>query len=376
MRLFLIIHFICILNFSFSQTAIVTFDFAGLSGNESSANSNSSHASVVNPSTITRGSGLSNSYTNADRFNSNFFSENTSIDLTDYLQFTITPTTNYTINISQISIQSQRSSTGPQSFIIRTSVDNYTSDASNLISITSHNVTVASSFNFITAITSTVAVTIRIYGYESTAGNGTWGPGDGTGNDITVSGWGNPLPLQFGAVGAIKTERGVHVKWTAYNENNVGHFEVERCFSNGSTFIKIGSVVSFNRSTISNYYFLDEEKMLGMIYYRIKAVDLDGKIWNSPIVRVLISNIGMGLKIFPNPIRNNEITFYISSLPLGIYNLEVRNSLGQKFYNEKFKIESDNISASVRIQPVFARGIYLFVLYNNEYSCVKIIVVQ
>lgn len=187
---------------------------------------------------------------------------------------------------------------------------------------------------------------------------------------------GNPLPLQFGTVGVIKTERGVHVKWTAYNENNVGHFEVERCFSNGSTFIKIGSVVSFNRSTISNYYFLDEEKMLGMIYYRIKAVDLDGKIGYSPIVRVLISNIGMGLKIFSNPIRNNEITFYISSLPLGIYNLEVRNSLGQKFYNEKFKIESDNISASVRIQPVFAKGIYLFMLCNNEYSCVKIIVVQ
>lgn len=374
MRLFLIIHFICILNFSFSQTAIVTFDFAGLSGNESSANSNSSHASVVNPSNITRGTGLI-ADDNADRFNSRSFSQNSSIDLNDYLQFTITPTTNYTINISQISIQSQRSATGPQSFIIRTSVDNYTSDASNLISITSI-ATVSSSFNLITAITSTVAVTIRIYGYGASHGNGTWGPGDGTGNDITVSGWGNPLPLQFGAVGAIKTERGVHVKWTAYNENNVGHFEVERCFSNGSTFIKIGSVVSFNRSTISNYYFLDEEKMLGMIYYRIKAVDLDGKIWYSPIVRVLISNIGMGLKIFPNPIRNNEITFYISSLPLGIYNLEVRNSLGQKFYNEKFKIESDNISASVRIQPVFAKGIYLFMLYNNEYSCVKIVVVQ
>lgn len=188
MRLFLIIHFICILNFYFSQTAIVTFDFAGLSGNESSANSNSSHASVVNPSNITRGTGLI-ADDNADRFNSRSFSQNSSIDLSDYLQLTITPTTNYTINISQISIQSQRSGTGPQSFIIRTSVDNYTSDASNLISITSI-ATVSSSFNLITSITSTLAVTIRIYGYGASHGNGTWGPGDGTRNDITVSGWG------------------------------------------------------------------------------------------------------------------------------------------------------------------------------------------
>ena len=68
---------------------ILTFDFAGLAGTESTANSNSNDARLTS-STISRGAGNTSS-ANADRFNSTSLTTSTSLDASDYYEFTITP---------------------------------------------------------------------------------------------------------------------------------------------------------------------------------------------------------------------------------------------------------------------------------------------
>ena len=175
-------------------TSFVTFDFAGLAGNETSANSNFNNSNLVS-STITRGSGVT-AGSNGDRFNSSSWSTG-AIDLTDYLEFTVSPAANKSISIYSVDINHQRSGTGPLNFEIRSSADSY---SSNLSSFSIANVTTTLSNTFDVSGVSALqnlnsSVTFRIYGYGAGGAGGTWGPGDFTGNDIVVVGLINEIPV-------------------------------------------------------------------------------------------------------------------------------------------------------------------------------------
>jgi hypothetical protein len=162
---------------------ILTFEFSALAGSEVSAASNFNDANLTS-STITRGSGVTASG-NTQRFNSTGWTTGT-VDLTDYVEFTITPNSGKKFSITSVVMQHQRSATGPTAFAIRSSVDSYAAD---LATATGTDVTTTQSATFTFAQSDlTTATTYRIYAYSAEAGTGTWGPGDGTGNDITVNG--------------------------------------------------------------------------------------------------------------------------------------------------------------------------------------------
>ncbi|MEQ1676691.1 MAG: T9SS type A sorting domain-containing protein [Chitinophagaceae bacterium] len=169
-----------------SYSQLVTFDFAGIGGGEATANSNT-NATGVQPSVISRGSGVA-AGANGDRFNSTGWATAAAVDVNDYVEFTITPQANYTLDITSVLVLHQRSGTGPVSFVIRTSLNSYATDATNVVTIADVTATQTSTFTFLSAINTTSAVTLRLYGYSSEGAAGSWGPGDGAGNDIVVNG--------------------------------------------------------------------------------------------------------------------------------------------------------------------------------------------
>ncbi|MCF8374234.1 MAG: lamin tail domain-containing protein [Bacteroidales bacterium] len=166
---------------------ILSFEFSGLAGDETSAASNYNDVSLTS-STITRGAGL-NASGNSDRFNATNWAL-TSIENAvagdDYMEFTITPNSGCQFNVSSIYIQLERSSTGPSGIALRSSIDSYSSNLDIEYSIA--DVTSSQNFTFtFSQVNSGSAVTYRIYMWaESTAGSG--GIGDAAGNDIVVNG--------------------------------------------------------------------------------------------------------------------------------------------------------------------------------------------
>ena len=170
-----------------SSAQILTFEFAGLTGSEATANSNTNNAGLSS-STILRGIGLS-AAANADRFNATSWaltSIENAVSGDDYMEFTITPTAGNQFSVSSISIQLQRSSTGPSALALRYSLDGYATNLDGEKPVSDNTSTQTFSFTF-NQSNSTTAVTYRLYAYaESTSGSG--GPGDGTGNDIIVNG--------------------------------------------------------------------------------------------------------------------------------------------------------------------------------------------
>jgi hypothetical protein len=170
-----------------AQAQILTFDFAGLAGNEATANSNTKDANLAT-STISRGAGLTAS-ANGDRFNATGWAVSSianAVSGNDYVEFTITPNAGYQFSVSTIAVQWQRSAAGNTAISLRSSANSYATDIDSVKAVTDSTSTQTFTWN-VSQANSTAAVTYRLYSYAENV-TGTGGPGDGSGNDITVNG--------------------------------------------------------------------------------------------------------------------------------------------------------------------------------------------
>src|SRR5690606_27469011 len=145
----------------------------------------------ITVSGIGRGMGISGTNAN-DRYNAN--SWNTpSIDLTAYFEFTLTPNTGYQINFINFSFASQRSNTGPQNFVIRSSASNYLTDIHTYTStIIATPFTTTISLANPTYQNITTPITFRIYAWGATDPGGTYSINDFVFNGTVVSTCVNP----------------------------------------------------------------------------------------------------------------------------------------------------------------------------------------
>lgn len=190
--------FIMVMGMGVSWGQIVTFDFAGATGSETTINSNTTNSNL-GTCTISRGSGL-NASANGDRFNGTGWaitSISNAVTGNNYMEFTITPNSGFQFSVTSIVIQLQRSATGLTSIALRNSLDSYASNLDAEKTIIDNTSTQTFTFTF-TQTNSSTAVTYRLYGYAEAAG-GTGGPGDGTGNDITVNGTVTPISTTWTA---------------------------------------------------------------------------------------------------------------------------------------------------------------------------------
>lgn len=183
-NLFLFLLSFCALGFLNAQ--ILTFEFAGNSGEEASVASNSNDSNIQ-ASEITRGNGL-NSTTSTDQFAATNWGTTSiaqSVSDDNYMEFSITPNTGYEFSVTSVFIRINRTPTGSIAIALRSSEDNYEANLDQEYAII--NNTDPQEFTFTFSQTSNQKITYRIYMYALSNG-GKCGIGGGTGNDIIVSG--------------------------------------------------------------------------------------------------------------------------------------------------------------------------------------------
>jgi hypothetical protein len=135
----------------------------GLSGN-----------SNITASGIGRGSGITASTAN-DRYSAKNWSS--TFDSSDYFTFTLDAKDGYEINFDSVVYTGAASGTGPTTFALRSSIDEFTA---NIGSPTATGTTItltASQFQHLTT-----PVEFRLYGYGATGGTGTFSVNDYTFN--------------------------------------------------------------------------------------------------------------------------------------------------------------------------------------------------
>lgn len=109
------------------------------------------------------------------------------------------------------------------------------------------------------------------------------------------------LPLRWGAVTATRRQEGVSIRWTTEQEYQVSHFDVERSADGLHWFIAIGGIVAGNQSHRREYVQTDNTDHPGILYYRIRQTDMDGRTTLSKVAMVAARHGTDQLMVQPNP---------------------------------------------------------------------------
>lgn len=100
----------------------------------------------------------------------------------------------------------------------------------------------------------------------------------------------------------------ISLNWNTSCESNSSHFLVERS-TNGIDFKIIANVKGAgNCSTLTKYHAIDENPVSGNNYYRLVAVDFDGKSKNHGVVLIKNQSGYFSTGLYPNPSSGNSIT--------------------------------------------------------------------
>jgi len=163
---FLILSIHC----SFGQ--LVRFSFVGATGSPVTfpADTQPTDGSVTD---FSRGAGLGTA-TSTDNFGANNWTTATSPDLTDYFAFTVTANGGFVLNLTSLELDEIRTGTGPQQWVVRSSLDGFTANLGSFTNtgtslLTNRSIPLSSSF-----YNQTGSIEFRIYAFQATGGTGVW----------------------------------------------------------------------------------------------------------------------------------------------------------------------------------------------------------
>lgn len=129
-----------------------------------------------------------------------------------------------------------------------------------------------------------------------------------------------PLPVQLTAFGARANGLAVDVTWATATEVNSSYFEVQRSAEAGRGFMAVGRQQAAGSSSSNrSYAFTDAaaaQLPAGVLYYRLRQVDLDGTETYSAVAAVTRRGLAGQLVFYPNPVSGGS-QLRIGGLPAG-----------------------------------------------------------
>ncbi|MBK9382034.1 MAG: T9SS type A sorting domain-containing protein [Chitinophagaceae bacterium] len=175
---------------------------------------------------------------------------------------------------------------------------------------------------------------------------------------------GSPLPVKLSNIRAFEKQQGIQIDWTAYQEDNLSRYQVERS-ADGQTFMPVGDVAARNLVIESNYSFFDANPLPGVNFYRLKNIDLDGKSGYSNVVKVNLDKNIKGFTLYPNPVRSAVVSFQSSDLSKGNYSVNIFNANGQQVYAQRFNHSGGSVNQTLQLPAGVRSGMYTMQLNNG-----------
>jgi len=169
------------------------------------------------------------------------------------------------------------------------------------------------------------------------------------------------LPVKISRFTAEPVNARVLIQWVSETEENLNYYELQRS-PDGINFENIAMV--FKKEPASDDYSFPDKKPFVLNYYRLKMVDMDGKISYSGIISVSFkTNASATISIAPNPV---QATFQVTmnGLQQGNYRIELHNASGQVLMNKIINVKQP-IQFETFPRQNMAAGIYWINVYNT-----------
>lgn len=144
-----------------------------------------------------------------------------------------------------------------------------------------------------------------------------------------------PLPVTLTRFDAQALGAVVAVGWATASEQSSASFEVERS-ADGVSFAKIGQVAAAGTTSQGQQYqLLDRAPLMGLSYYRLRQLDLDGTAHYSPVVPVQLASEAAAplLTLAPNPTTGRVVVQLVQATAQAA-TLQVLDALGRTVHQQ------------------------------------------
>jgi hypothetical protein len=185
----------------------------------------------------------------------------------------------------------------------------------------------------------------------------------------------NGLPVMFADVKAFEKNNGVQVEWSNLTERDLIRYIVERS-ADGRNFASIDQQLPrTNRNDKENYTSFDAAPFAGTNFYRIKVLEISGKIIYSKILKVDIGGMQNGFTLYPSPVKGNQVSVGFTSAK-GQYTINILNSAGQKVYTQRIVHQGGALTQTIELPSFVTPGVYNMTISGGTYHESKMFIVQ
>lgn len=170
------------------------------------------------------------------------------------------------------------------------------------------------------------------------------------------------LPLTWGDI-FVERRRDAHqLQWTTLQELNVDRFVVERRLENVPEYDEIGRIDAVgNSNQISAYDFVDQDiEVGGIYYYRILQIDNDGQSSYSKVVHTIAVHSSFG-QIYPNP-TSGKVNIAHDHETENVVQISIINAQGVVVLQEQLVVKMTDLSFDISSLPI---GIYEVVIKKD-----------
>ncbi len=172
-------------------------------------------------------------------------------------------------------------------------------------------------------------------------------------------GLGNPLSVSFAGFEAHRTANNkAQLNWEYVTDETIAKFDIQRMVA-GNTFETIASVEKVSgQNALNKFDYLDQNPYAGQNFYRIKAVQANGKevLTNIKMVDILVNNQMAIVETFPNP-ATNEFHVSLVSPEQKAAIVKIYNTTGNTVMEHTETLNKGNNKITLNIGSLCSRSI-------------------
>lgn len=174
-----------------------------------------------------------------------------------------------------------------------------------------------------------------------------------------------PLPVSLISFNGKYSNGTSSLEWQTSQEVNNKEFQLLRSLD-GSKFETVATIKGAgNSNVLKNYQYQDKVSGQGYVYYRLRQVDIDGRMTNSNIVRLSLGNEAKTLEVYPNPFTTT-FTASFSAERTAKATMQLVNMKGQTVYNTFISVTKGFNAVQMNNIPNLQAGLYQVIISNED----------
>lgn len=171
-----------------------------------------------------------------------------------------------------------------------------------------------------------------------------------------------PLPVEILEFDANLQGNDVEITWQSFNEIALDHYFIEHAEAN-RVFEKITDLKALNIETHNTYKWQHKKVGAGKHYYKLYAVDIDGKVAYKGIRSVMVEKSYINL--YPNPAQDNINLVFDGGKREGFYAMiEIYDAIGKNVYKMPITLQNGTNTHQISTAD-FPKGYYVLKCDNG-----------